>query len=162
LEQLRAKDRTASVLPAVADVARLPFGDGTFAGGYCRWVLHLVSGWRDAVREVCRGLARPAVVVIEPGGYSDAWHVVWPRFVEELGPGAEPPGLDVREGYRDLDDSVAEAGGRLRGVSPTPATVDSSLDRFFTEALARSYSWTWRVSDEDLHRAVAVVRSWAI
>ena len=40
--------------------------------------------------------------------------------------------------------------------------LDSSLERFFDEASARAYSWTWRASDTDLARAVATVRVWAV
>ena len=75
---------------------------------------------------------------------------------------AEPLGLDVRGGYVDLDDVFAAAGCRLREIATTPASVDSSLERFFEETLAGSYSWTWRVPPGDLGRAVEVVRSWAI
>ena len=162
LAKLREKDPGARVGVAVADVTRLPFGPGAFAGAYCRWVLHLVSDWRAAVRELCRVVVRPGVVVVEPGGYSGEWRTVWLRFVDELGPGAEPVGLDVRDGYTDLDGTFEGAGARLRGIELTHATVDSSLARFFDEALARSYSWTWRVDDADLRRAVEVVRAWAI
>jgi hypothetical protein len=102
------------------------------------------------------------VVVVEPGGYSGEWRSVWLRFVQELGAVAEPLGLDVRDGYADLDEVFAAAGCRLREIATTPASVDSSLERFFEETLARSYSWTWRVPPGDLRRAVEVVRSWAI
>jgi hypothetical protein len=50
----------------------------------------------------------------------------------------------------------------LREVTTTPAEVTSSLARFFEETAAKSYSWTWRVRDEDLQRAIATVRAWAI
>ena len=114
------------------------------------------------MHELCRVVDRGGVVVVEPGGYSGEWRSVWLRFVEELGPVAEPLGLDVRGGYVDLNEVFAAAGCRLREITTTPASVDSSLERFFEETLARSYSWTWRVPPEDLGRAVEVVRSWAI
>jgi SAM-dependent methyltransferase len=162
LERLRAKEVTGGVTVAIADATRLPVADGAFCGAYCRWVLHLISSWRDAVRELCRVVEPGGVIVVEPGGYSGGWREVWLRFVEELGPAAEPVGLDVRGGYLDLDEAFAAAGATKRAVTETPMQIDSSLERFFDEASARAYSWTWRASDSDLARAVATVRAWAV
>ena len=162
LGKLRDKDPDRTIAVASGDATRLPFGSRSFVGAYCRWVLHLIADWHDAVRELCRVVDRDGVVIVEPGGYSGEWRTVWLRFVEELGAVAAPLGLDVRGGYVDLDEVFADAGGRLRAVTTTPASVDSSLERFFDETLARSYSWTWRVPPGDLRRAVEVVRSWAI
>jgi SAM-dependent methyltransferase len=160
LEKLRAKDPS---LPVVhADATRLPFGDGAFTGAYCRWVLHLIRDWHVAVRELCRTVAPRGVVVVEPGGYSGEWRTVWLRFVEELGRRAEPLGLDVRAGYVDLDGIFASFGGERREIVPTPASVHSSLERFFDDASKKTYSWTWRVPQHDLDRAIEVVRRWAI
>jgi hypothetical protein len=125
-------------------------------------VLHLISGWRDAVAELCRVVAPGGVIVVEPGGYTGQWRTVWLRFVEELGEPAAPVGLDVREGYGELDARFAAFGASRRAIISTPAAVDSSLDRFFAEAAAKSYSWTWRVPDDQLARAVEVVRAWAL
>jgi len=162
LARLREKDPDRRIRVAVADATRLPFPDRTFAGAYCRWVLHLIDGWADAVRELCRVLRSGGTIVVEPGGYAGEWRTVWLRFVEELGSPAEPLGLDVRGGYVDLDAVFASCGATSRELARTPASVDSSLDRFFEEAAAKTYSWTWRVPDNELQRAVAVVRAWAI
>ena len=162
LSKLQAKDGHEGVALAIADATRLPFHDGAFGGAYCRWVLHLISAWRDAVRELCRVVGVGGVIVIEPGGYTGDWATVWTRFVEELGPAAEPVGLDLRGGYVDLDEVFRSNGGVLREVVETPGSVDSSLERFFNETLERTYSWTWRVPDDELRRAVDVVRPWAM
>jgi SAM-dependent methyltransferase len=162
LTQLLDKEPSSRLRVSCADATRLPFADGAFTGAYCRWVLHLIDGWRDAVRELCRVVARPATILVEPGGYSGEWRTVWLRFVEELGPVAEPVGVDVRRGYGDLDEAFASVGGRLREIVRTPSKVDSSLDRFFTEVAERSYSWTWRVPDDELQAAIATVREWAV
>jgi SAM-dependent methyltransferase len=162
LERLRAKDGDRRVLAAVGDATRLPFATERFAGAYCRWVLHLIASWRDAVGELCRVVRRGGVIIVEPGGYSGQWRRVWLRFVEELGEPAAPIGLDVRGGYVDLDEVFASLGATRRAIVSTPGVVDSSLERFFTEAAAKSYSWTWRVPDDELARAIEVVRAWAI
>jgi len=161
LERLRSKGATARVDVAIADATRLPVADGAFSAAYCRWVLHLIAGWRDAVRELCRAVGPGGVIVVEPGGYAGGWREVWLRFVEELGPAAEPVGLDARGGYVDLDEAFAASGGTRRAVIRTPMQVDSSLDRFLEQAAARAYSWTWRADDAALARAVSAVRAWA-
>jgi SAM-dependent methyltransferase len=162
LARLRAKDPTDRISVAIADVTRLPIADGALGGGYCRWVFHLIAAWRDAVRELCRAVAPGGVIVVEPGGYTGEWREVWLRFVEELGPSAEPVGLDARGGYGDMDEAFAASGAAKRAVIRTPMRIDSSLERFLYEAAARNYSWTWWSSDDDLARAVESVRGWAI
>lgn len=162
LERLRAKDPMDTVVVGIADATRLPVADAAFPAGYCRWVLHLMASWRDAVRELCRVVVPGGVVVVEPGGYAGGWREVWLRSVEELGPVAEPVGLDARNGYADLDEAFAACGATKREVIETRMQIDSSLQRFLEEAAARDYSWTWRASDADLVRAVDRVRAWAI
>ena len=68
LERLRAKEGAGGVAVAIADATRLPVADGAFRGAYCRWVLHLIASWREAVRELCRVVASGGVIVVEPGG----------------------------------------------------------------------------------------------
>jgi len=162
LARLRAKDPTDRISVAIADVTRLPIADGAFGGGYCRWVFHLIAAWRDAVRELCRAVTPGGVIVVEPGGYTGGWREVWLRFVQELGPSAEPVGLDARAGDGDMDEAFSACGAAKRTVIQTPMQIDSSLERFLDEAAARNYSWTWRSSDDDLARAVESVRAWAI
>jgi ubiquinone/menaquinone biosynthesis C-methylase UbiE len=162
LAELREKDPLHLVRLAIADATALPFGDGAFAGAYCRWVLHLIPSWHAAVRELLRVIDHGGTLIVEPGGYSGEWQVVHERFVAELGPAAEPVGLRVSERYADLDASVVDAGGALREVIEIPGMIDTSLERFFAEAAARSYSWTWRVAQDDLDRAVTTLRAWAV
>ena len=162
LAKLREKDPERSVATVLGDGTRLPFASGSFTGAYCRWVLHLVADWQEAVRELCRVVEPGGVIVVEPGGYSGAWREIWLRFVEELGALAEPLGLDLRGGYADLDAVFAAGGSRLREVVETAGVLDSSLERFFAETAARSYSWTWRVPQADLDRAIEVIRAWSI
>ena len=61
MARLLEKAGGTSPFPLVqGDATRMPFADDAFAGAYLRWVLHLISNWRDALVEVVR--------VIEPGG----------------------------------------------------------------------------------------------
>ena len=144
-----------------ADATRLPFGSARFAGSYARWVLHLIPAWRSAVAELCRVTAPGGVIAIEPGGFAGRWQVVMERMVEAIGPAAEPVGLSRGREPEALDAAFVDAGAEPLGVVDIPGHFAGSLRTFFDEALARTYSWTWRASDEDLTRAVATVRAWA-
>lgn len=92
LERLRAKDPMDTVVVGIADATRLPVADAAFRAGYCRWVLHLMASWRDAVRELCRVVVPGGVVVVEPGGYAGGWREVWLRSVVSSGPSPSPWG----------------------------------------------------------------------
>ncbi len=161
LGKLEEKDRDRPVRLVLGDATTLPFVEDAFGGAYCRWVLHLISDWAAAVRELCRAVRPGGAIVVHPGGYSGEWRVVWRRMVDELGPDAEPVGLDINRGEQQLDDAFASAGATPLGTAPAAGAYESSLARFFDEAAQRVYSWTWRVSDDTLERAIATVRAWA-
>ena len=144
-----------------ADATRLPFGDQAFGGSYARWVLHLIPAWRSAVAELCRVTCPGGVIAIEPGGFAGRWQVVMERMIEAIGPAAEPVGLSRGREPEALDAAFAEAGAEPLGVVDIAGHFAGSLRTFFDEALARTYSRTWRASDEDLTRGVATVRAWA-
>ena len=157
----RLRDKGGAVALAQADATRLPFHDLAFAGAYARWVLHLIPGWRDAVAELCRVTRPGGVIAIEPGGFSGRWREVMDKMFTEIGPDAAPVGLSRDLAPGALDEAFTDGGAEPLGVIESPGHFGGSLDTCFDEALARTYSWTWRVSDDDLRRAVATVRSWA-
>lgn len=162
LDRLVAKDPPDELRIAVADATRLPFADGVFSGAYCRWVLHLIPDWRSAVADLARVCVPGATVVVEPGGYGTTeWRELYLRFVEILGDDAAPVGLDLRNEGRDLDDAFAALGAMFRGEVRSAGRFDGSLATFFAAAAERTYSWTWRVPEDDLLRAIDQVREWA-
>jgi hypothetical protein len=124
-------------------------------------VLHLIPVWRSAVAELCRTTEAGGVIAIEPGGFAGRWQVVMDRMIEAIGPAAEPVGLSRGREPEALDGAFVDAGAEPMGVVDIPGHFAGSLGSFFDEAMARTYSWTWRASDEDLDRGVATVRAWA-
>jgi SAM-dependent methyltransferase len=144
------------------DATRLPLADGSFGGGYARWVLHLIPNWREAVAELCRVVRPGGVVVIWPGGYSGLWQEVWLRYVEEVGEAVAPPGLDARRRPEELDEAFASLGAERRDLPEVTYVSGKSLSRFFDEVAAKMFSWTWGIPDDDLERATRNVRAWAL
>ena len=145
-----------------ADATQLPLGDQTFVGSYARWVLHLIPAWRSAVAELCRVTRPGGIIAIEPGGFAGRWQVVMERMIEAIGPAAEPVGLSRDREPETLDAAFADAGAEPLGVVDIAGHFAGSLRTFFDEALARTYSWTWRASDEELTRGVASVQAWTV
>jgi SAM-dependent methyltransferase len=157
----RLRDKSAGVDLVQADAARLPFRDATFGGAYARWVLHLIPPWRDAIAELCRVTRAGGVIAIEPGGFSGRWREVMDKVLIEIGPDAAPVGLSRDREPGALDEAFTDGGAEPLGVVESPGHFGGSLETCFEQALARTYSWTWRVSDEDLQRGIVNVRSWA-
>jgi SAM-dependent methyltransferase len=164
MRKLVEKSGGRAPLPLVrGDATRLPFRDGAFGGAYARWVLHLIPAWRDVVGELCR-VARPGSrILIEAGGNSGRWEAMHRRFQATLGGGMGPVGLDVRDGFDQLDAAFAGHGATFRALPQRVVAVEDpvTVQGFFDRVRGRVYSFTWRVSDEEIERAIAEVRPWA-
>jgi hypothetical protein len=85
------------------------------------------------------------------------------RFQEVTGGGMGPVGLDARAGFDELDAAFAAQGATFRALPERVVTVDDpvTVEGFFDRVERRVYSWTWRVSDDDIQRAIAEIRPWA-
>jgi SAM-dependent methyltransferase len=164
MRKLVEKSGGQAPLPLVrGDATRLPFRDDAFGGAYARWVLHLIPAWREVVGELCRVAGPGATVLIEAGGNSGRWEAMHHRFQEITGGDMGPVGLDVRDGFDDLDEAFAEHGAMFRVLPERILAVDNpvTVEGFLDRVERRIYSWTWRVSDEDIQRAIAEIRPWA-
>jgi hypothetical protein len=56
---------------------------------------------------------------------------------------------------------MARLGGRRRELPEVRIKPTDTLEAFFASIEGRRYSWTWRVTDADLDRALPRVRRWA-
>jgi SAM-dependent methyltransferase len=162
MAKLVAKAGGHAPLPLVrGDGTRIPLRDGAVVGAYARHVLHLIADWRAVVAELCRVVGEGAILVDVGGGASEAWRELWDAM--QMGPEAEPVGLDVsRDGVAPLDDAFAAAGGVLRGVEETVRPDLDTVAQAFDEIRRRSPSWTWRLSDEVLDRAIERGTAWTL
>ena len=162
MDKLAEKAGGRAPFPLVrGDATRLPVRTDSLGGAYCRWVLHLIPNWRDAVAELTRVVRPGGVIVTEPGGFGGGWRDLWLRFVDVLGDRIRPVGLDWVGQYEDLDAAFAAGGAVRRDLEPVLTRNDSTLSRYFAEVEERLYSWTWRVPPEELAPAVAEVKAWA-
>jgi hypothetical protein len=102
------------------------------------------------------------VVLVDVGGdTSEAWLELWDAM--ELGPEAEPVGLDVsRDGLEPLDEAFAAAGGTLRAVEEIVRGDLDTVATAFGEIRRRSPSWTWRVSGAVLDRSIELGTAWTL
>jgi SAM-dependent methyltransferase len=158
LERLRAKDPSGRVRLVRGDATGLPFGNGSFAGAYCRWVLHLIPAWREALRELDRVVGPAGAIAVEPGGMSGVFGELFRRFVEILGDVALPPGLDPVDREAALDDGMRTLGWALADVVAVVYEREVALETWFEEIPAKEASWTWPVPDAVLRDAVVRVR----
>jgi SAM-dependent methyltransferase len=162
LRRLRAKH--AGVPLAQADATRLPFAGGSFDGLLTIHVLHLVGGWREALREFAR--------VLRPGGvYLNSWNWHAPDAVDERlrqywrarvnAHGAEwrRPGIQSRDelhaGMRAMGATVDEVLVSRFNLPAAPADVIDNIAR-------RHYSDSWEVPTGIFEQTIAELRAWAL
>jgi SAM-dependent methyltransferase len=161
MTQLRRKAGGRAMPLVQADATRMPFADGSLGGVYCRWVLHLIAAWTEAIAEMDRVASAEGVIAIEPGGFSGAFGEVYLRYVDLFGDAVRLPGLDLIDREALLDGAMDVLGRRLSDVVPITydrkASIADQLDRIPSKVFA----WTWNVPDDELREATDQVRGWA-
>jgi SAM-dependent methyltransferase len=161
LEALVAKDEARDVPVVEGDATAMPFRDDAFAGAYLRWVLHLIGDWTAAIAEIARVVSPDGRFLACLGSYGGIGSEMQARFVEITGVSADPIGL-TWDGWDALDAAVAAVGGQKLPDVTFDAIDRDDLETFMRGIERNSYSWTWRVPDEELRRrAAAEVRTWA-
>jgi SAM-dependent methyltransferase len=161
MAKLRQKAGRQALPLLQGDATRIPLRDGSMGAAYARHVLHLVPDWRTVVAELCRVVGAGSVLIDVGGGASDAWLELWDAM--QLGPEAEPVGLDVvAEGVEVLDEAFAAEGAELRGVAERSRVQDDTVADWIDEIRRRSPSWTWRVDEADVDRAIEAATAWTL
>lgn len=144
-----------------ADATRMPFPDGAFGGAYLRWVLHLISEWRAALREMVR-VARPGgVVLVNLGAYDERRSEVQRRFADLTGISTEPVGLFWGD-VGSLDAEMDRHRATLRILPSIRHEGEDTLEEFLDGIDQGRWSWTWSVPDDARRRAVRELRPWAV
>jgi SAM-dependent methyltransferase len=156
LAQLVAKRGSLPVSLARASAARLPFASATFDAAIGVHVFHLIPAWREVMGELARVL-RPEGVLLHGGddhSEAPAWWTGWRRRVEGYAGGE-----DVGVPHAELRTFPEALGWGLAGVHRI-AFMRRMRPRALVDLIAsRSWSATWRLSDEALAETVEAVRA---
>lgn len=162
LRRLQAKLPSARI--AQADAATLPFPTSHFDVVLTGHVLHLISSWREALREFRR--------VLKPGGMYlnlKTWEPVgtsirtlirdfWRGWLLKQGIDVMLPGA---RGNSELQQELRSLGARVAEVDVIHYhlnfTVGGELDRLSS----RVYSDTWNIPDDIFEASLKEVRAWA-
>jgi ubiquinone/menaquinone biosynthesis C-methylase UbiE len=145
---------------AIGDATRLPFGAAAFGGAFARHVLHLISDWRAALRELVRVITPGGVLLINIGFDRGPWQEIGDHMDAQVGTEARRAGLDFTE-TAELDRAMARFGAAVRELPPVWQESERTLARYFEEVQAKVFSWTWRVDPDRLASAVAETKRWA-
>jgi SAM-dependent methyltransferase len=161
MAKLVEKSGGASPFPLIqADATRMPFADGTFAGAYLRWVLHLIPNWGDALAEMARVVAPGGVLLVNLGAYDEPTTEIRRRFSEITGVQTDPVGLMWGE-LDELDARMEALGATLRLLPSIPEEGEETLGEFLEGIAEGRWSWTWNASEDARLNAVEELRPWA-
>lgn len=164
LARAREKAGPEELTLTVADLQRLPFADGAFAGALTVHILHLIEGWRTVLGELRRVLRPGGALLLgaEQGGRSAMIEHYYERAraLEVL-----PAPLGAG--------GLTQAVSHLQSPAGGQATVDtlraprlrwkrSAVVRETLDALARrTYSQTWTIPDDAHQRLLAEAEEFA-
>ncbi|HKZ48650.1 MAG TPA: class I SAM-dependent methyltransferase [Thermoplasmata archaeon] len=132
-----------------ADAARLPFRDSSFEAALSVHVLHLISDWRQAVRELAR-IVRGEYVAVLDNWDRFSLHRAYREAVEATG--YAYPHAEVRE--RDLAKFLAP-----RRVAVGEHRETHRLDDTLARLEARAYSSQWDVPEAIHERVMSELRA---
>jgi SAM-dependent methyltransferase len=159
LDRLVANAGGHSPFPLVhGDVTRLPLGDGVMGSVIASHLLHLVSGWRQAVDEAMR-VVRPegALYADFGGGAPTPWSAPTEEVFRRRGIVRHRPGVST-------PDEVSDHLGSPSAVRRLPAltvTVRRTLRLDLDEWERQIHSWTWAYTAEQMSEGCDDVRAWA-
>ncbi len=168
MERIGAKAAPGSLLLAQADLQRMPFGSGVFAGALLVHILHLVEHWTLVLEEIRRILFPKTGVLflgVEMGGRSKLVNFYFERARARrvLASSIGSAGLTPALAYLRRSEREGGAGAKVvlletsklawKRVVPTAATLDS-LAR-------RTYSQTWNIPDDAHQELMAATNLYA-
>jgi ubiquinone/menaquinone biosynthesis C-methylase UbiE len=155
-------EKAGGALPfplVLGDATRMPLADGSFAGAYLRWVLHLIPNWKDALGEAVRVVEPGGVLLVCLGAYDEPTTQIRRQFSDITGIQTDPVGLMWGE-HEALDRYMESLGARVRPLPPILEADDETFGEFLDGIQEGRWSWTWNASEAARRSAVAKLRPW--
>jgi ubiquinone/menaquinone biosynthesis C-methylase UbiE len=160
LAKLAEKREGGAPFPLVrADAVTLPFRSGAFDGAVMRHVLHLVPGWRRAVRDVVRVVGSGGVVLVDHGGPSAAGREVRARVEEIVGRALPFVGLPP-ERWRELRAEMRRTGARHRMLEAISDRRHEPLSMHVAGIAEGRWAWTWQMTGRERVDAASSLAAW--
>lgn len=164
MEVLRRKENARLVRLAQADATALPFPSEIFRAIYAVHVLHLVSGWQDAVREVMRVLERGGRFVINFHRRDTASPNVLIR--RQLRAVAKEFGIDLKRPGAQSEDEIFQEiqkwDPHARIVEIAEWTEDETAGNILDGINRQIYSETWAIPRDLMEQITPRLEQWAI
>jgi ubiquinone/menaquinone biosynthesis C-methylase UbiE len=149
---------------ALADMTCLPFAPATFDGVLAFHVLHLISGWRDALTEAVRVL-RPggkfiySILARDPHSINMQLRRQWRSLVTAQGVNPDRPGT---RDDRQVEQVLRQLGSRdQQQVEVIHDTERVTVRAVLDEMEQRIWSDTWLVPDDVFASTMPALRAWA-
>lgn len=168
MRQAQAKAPSGSLPLAQADLQRLPFRRGVFAGALLVHILHLIEQWTLVLREVRRILVPHAGALFlgaEQGSRSLLVDFYYgrARARQALTPSLGTVGLAQTLAYLRRSERDGGAGAQVLLLETSHLAWQRTIPIAQTlESLARrAYSQMWDISDEVHHELLAETREYA-
>lgn len=162
LKRLQGKSPAARIVQA--DASQLPFPVANFDAVMTVHVLHLVSTWREALREF-RRVVTPGGVYLNaktwaPAGVStrEQIRLHWRGWMAKHGVEVRHPGIQDQE---DLLQELQSMGAQWREVEVTRYSIQFTLREDLERFATRIYSETWDLPDDLFDASMHEVRTWA-
>ena len=159
----RLREKIPAARLAQADAARLPFVSGKFDALITVHVLHLVGGWREALREFKR--------VLKPQGrYINGWtwqdsnsalarvRNYWWSRAEARGAERRRPGVQSREA---LLDEVKGMGAAIEEIEVLRFETPLAPRKVIETIAQRIFSDTWEIPEQAFQSSLRELREWA-
>jgi len=160
---MRLQEKFPSARIAQSDASHLPFSAAQFDDVLTVHVMHLISPWREALREFRRVL-KPA------GAYLNVrtWATVGTSVREQMRVfwrgGLKAKGVDIGlPGVLDHEELLQELrvlDARLTEVEVVHYHLTFTLHEELERIASRSYSDTWNISDAVLDASLQELRAW--
>jgi SAM-dependent methyltransferase len=146
LQKLRAK---STAIPIVqADATRLPFQNRSFGSAYAMWVLHLISRWQDAMKEMLRVVHPGGVILVTIGGIRAFGEGPWSDIIGDF---RAVTGVESNLGANDLseiDEFMATIGIHGQDAATIRNRVALAPAELIRRLRDNIFSFTWRLDDD--------------